>query len=143
MFLNQASYMWRDLGRVNPTRSLLLMLLPALLFVILALPAGLSQGPVADHTHLSGTGSSTSAQIHLGGSYRMTVAVVPQLGCSFDASVNGTGPRYGLGSPDFSSGIWTDRHQVTNTQVTDVQDGLYSIISATGCGPWTVTLDRA
>jgi len=141
MFLNQINFMWRDLGRANGRRTALLLLLPYAVFVLLALGTVLRPTPiVADHAEFSGTGTRTIEQIHLRDSYRIAATITGQAGCSASLMIGG---RYGFTLPSFPSDATTGRQQVATWDLTGVADGLYRIdVTATGCGPWTVTLDR-
>ena len=143
MFLNQVHFLWPDLGRAGLRRAAALLAGPLLILAVLVLPTALSMPPVTNHTELSGMGDSTGQQIHLGGSYQLTVGVVPRTGCSYLVHVDASHSGFTLGLPDFTSGVWTGDHQVTNESVIDAPDGMYAIrVDATGCGPWMVTLDR-
>ncbi len=139
MFLNQVHLAWRDFGRPNGRRAALLLLAPLVLIALLLLPAVLATPPVADHAALSGTDSSTGPELHLRGSYRLTLSITGQAGCTYGVSV---GP-FGVGELSFPAENTTSQQRVSTWSVPDLADGQYTInTTATGCGPWTVTLDR-
>jgi hypothetical protein len=139
MFLNQVHFAWRDFGRPNGRRAALLLLAPLALIALLLLPAVLAMPPVADHAALSGTDSSTGPELHLRGSYRLTLSITGQAGCTYGISV---GP-FGVGELSFPAEDATSAQQRSTWDVPDLSDGMYTIaMTATGCGPWTVTVDR-
>lgn len=140
MFLNQVNFLWRDLGRADGRKAALLLAAPFLVFVVLALPAAIREKPVvAEHAELSGTGSSTGPQVHLRDSYRITITISGQADCSSSVMIGSDG----FTPPTFPPDATTSQKQVATWDMSDLQDGLYTIgMSATGCGPWTVTLDR-
>ena len=138
MFLNQVHFAWRDFSRPNGRQSALLLLGPLALIALLLLPTALAMPPVADHAALLGTDSSTGPEIHLRGSYRMTLSITRQAGCTYGVSV---GP-FGAGD-SFAAGDTASAQRRSTWDVPDLSDGMYAIsTTATGCGPWTVTLDR-
>jgi hypothetical protein len=139
MFLNQINLMWRDLGRANGRRAALLLLGPAVVLVVLALPTALRETPVvAEHAEFSGTGSRTGPQIHLRDSYRVTVTTTGGA-CSLQMMV---GPR-GFTTAPFPSDAAGSRTWVQRWDLVGVEDGLYRIaVTATHCDPWTVALNR-
>jgi hypothetical protein len=144
MFLNQIHFMWRDLGRGGGRLVALLVLGPMVAFVVLALPAMLSAAPVTDHTALSGTGSRVGPQVHLRDSYQVTISITGQAGCTYQVMVNGSGIGYGFGEFSFPSDATASQEQVTTESLPDLADGLYTVTTtASGCGPWTVDLDRS
>ncbi len=139
MFLNQINFMWRDLGRANGRRAALLLLGPAVVFVVLALPTALSGPAVAEHAEFSGTASRTGPQIHLRDSYQITATTTGEA-CSLAVMI---GP-WGFTPAPFPSDATGSRTWVLKSDIIDVQDGLYRIaVTATRCGPWTVILDRS
>jgi hypothetical protein len=146
MFLNQIHLAWRDLGRPGGRWVALFLLGPIVVFALLALPVALRATPgVADRADLSGSGDLIGPQLHLHGSYQMTVTITGQAGCTYQADLYpvGSTPEYGL-SDSFPSDAAASRTQVSRGNLPDVADGLYSIaLTTTGCGPWTVRLDRA
>lgn len=143
MFLNQIHYLWRDLGRAKGRRAALLLLGPLAVIAVLALPAALSAAPVTDHTDLSGTGSLTGPQIHLRDSYEMAISMTGQAGCSYRVMVDGAGSGHGFGQFSFPSDATASQQRVSTGSLPDLTDGVYTIATtATGCGQWTVSLDR-
>ena len=70
MFLNQVNYLWRDLGWASGRRAALLLIGPLALMALLVIPAALGAPPIATHVELSGTGTRTGPEAHLGGSSR-------------------------------------------------------------------------
>ncbi len=143
MFLNPVNYLWRDLGRASGRQVVLLVIGPLALMVLLVVPTVLSAPPVATHVELSGTGTRTGPEEHLGGSYQLTFSITGTAGCTYQLGIGGTGSGWGLGEYSFPSGSTQSREQVWRENVPDLTDGRYAISTvATGCGPWTVTLDR-
>jgi hypothetical protein len=142
MFLNQVNFMWRDLGHATGRRAAALVLAPLVVFLALALPAILRATPVvAEHVELSGTGSSTGPEVHLRDSYQVTVTVTGQAGCVSDVMIGG---RYGFTPEPFPSDATASQTRVSKADITGIEDGMYRVaMTATQCGPWTVTLDRA
>ena len=144
MFLNQIHFMWRDLGRTGGGRTALLLLGPLVVFALLALPTALSAAPVIDHTELSGAGSRTGPQVHLRDSYQMTISITGQASCTYQVDVSTAGLGYGFGESSFPSDAAVGQQQVSTGSLPDLADRLYAIATtATGCGEWTVSLDRA
>ncbi len=141
MFLTQVNYLWRDLGHGNGRRAALLVLAPWLLFAALALPTALGARPaIAGHAELSGTDASIGPEIHLSDSYRLTVTMPAKAGCSYEAAV----VPYGFPLNSDASGAQLRGTAASTLAVTGLQDGLYRIsMTATGCGAWTVALDRS
>jgi hypothetical protein len=143
MFLNQVHFAWRDFGRPNGRRAALLLLAPLVLIALLLLPAVLATPPVTDHAALSGTGSSTGPELHLRGSYAVTISISGQAGCAYQVGIADSGYAYGAEQYSFPSWATTSQQRVSTWSVPDLADGQYTInTTATGCGPWTVTLDR-
>jgi hypothetical protein len=140
VFLSQVNFLWRDLGRANGRRAALLLLAPFAVFAVLALPTALRETPaVAEHAEFSGTDSRTGPEIHLRDSYRVTVTISGQAGCSSSVTI---GP-WGFALPSLPTGEATSQPSVEKADMIDVHDGLYRIdMTATRCGPWTVILDR-
>jgi hypothetical protein len=143
MFLNQVNYLWRDLGWANGRRAALLVGAPLALIVLLALPTVLSTPPVANHAELSGSGTLTGPQIHLHDSYAVTISISGQAGCAYRVAIGGSGYQSDAQEHSFPSWATTSQQRASTWSV-DLPDGQYAITTtATGCGPWTVSLDRA
>ncbi len=140
MFLTQVNYMWRDLGHGNGRRAALLVLAPWLLFVVLALPTALAMPALAWHAELAGTGTSVGPELHLSDNYKMTITITGRAGCVYAANV---GP-IGFSPDPFPSYATVDEQRVVATEIGSIPDGMYRIaMTATGCGAWTVALDRS
>ena len=73
----------------------------------------------------------------------MTISITGQAGCSYQVMVGGgPGIGYGFGQFSFPSDA-TAGQQLVTWSLQGLADGLYTIaVTAMGCGPWTVILDR-